>query len=115
MRFIEKFKIEVLVLGAPGYPKRLLNCYDAPLLLYFRGKADLNAEKIVSIIGTQNDPDYGKDIKEEYIKESMAPYKVLIVSGLAYGVDSIAHKLALKQDLPNRGYSGSWGATGSCG
>ncbi len=102
IRFIEKYKIEVLVLGAPGYPKRLLNCYDAPLLLYFRGKADLNAEKIVSIIGTRNNTDYGKESAREII-EDLAPYKVLIVSGLAYGVDSIAHKLALKQDLPTVG------------
>jgi DNA processing protein len=102
IRFIEKYKIEVLILGAPGYPKRLLNCYDAPLVLYFRGNADLNAEKVVSIIGTRNNTDYGKESAKKII-EDLVPYKVLIVSGLAYGVDSIAHKLALKQDLPTVG------------
>ncbi|HET9055648.1 MAG TPA: DNA-processing protein DprA [Chitinophagaceae bacterium] len=100
--FIEKYKIETLIIGEEKYPKRLLNCYDAPTLLYYRGNANLNAEKIVSIVGTRNNTEYGKLVTEKLIDE-FANHDILIVSGLAYGVDSIAHKLAMKSHLKTVG------------
>jgi DNA processing protein len=100
--FIEKYKISALTIHDKSYPKRLLNCYDAPTIIYFRGNADLNAEKIISIIGTRNNTDYGKEMVSEII-ESLAPLRVLIVSGLAYGVDSVSHRFAIKCDLATVG------------
>jgi DNA processing protein len=100
--FLEKNKITALVLGDEKYPKRLLHCYDAPTLLYYRGQADLNTSKIVSIVGTRNNTEYGKQVTEKLI-EDLAHHQILVVSGLAYGVDSIAHKLALKNQLKTVG------------
>lgn len=96
--FIEKYKITPLFLTDEHYPKRLLNCYDSPPLLYYRGNADLNTSRIVSIVGTRNNTAYGKQVCEQFIAHMQAE-KILIVSGLAFGVDTIAHKAALKHDL----------------
>jgi DNA processing protein len=100
--FIEKYKISPLFLTHPHYPKRLLNCYDPPTLLYYRGNADLNAAKIISIIGTRSNTEYGKQATETLLKE-LATENVLVVSGLAFGVDGIAHRAALKNNLSTIG------------
>lgn len=96
--FIEKYKITPLFITDKNYPKRLLNCYDSPLMLYYRGNADLNLSKVIAIVGTRNNSEYGKTVCEKLI-EDIAQQNVLIVSGLAFGIDSIAHKSALKNNL----------------
>lgn len=100
--FIEKYKITALFITDDGYPKRLLNCYDSPTLLYYKGNADLNASKIVAVVGTRSHTDYAKQVTEKLIKE-LAVENITIVSGLAYGVDAIAHKMAVKNNLPTIG------------
>lgn len=102
IEFIEKYKISPLFITDKKYPQRLLNCYDSPSLLYYRGTADLNASKIIAIVGTRNNSDYGKTICEKMI-EDLAAENVLISSGLAFGIDSIAHKTSLKNNLPTVG------------
>lgn len=97
--FIHKHQIQAITLQNPNYPQKLLHCYDAPTLLFYKGSASLNNQKIISIIGTRNNTDYGKQITEDII-EVLKPYNVLIVSGLAYGIDAIAHKAAIKNNLP---------------
>lgn len=94
IKFAEKHHIQCLFLTDENYPQRLLNCYDAPTLLYYRGNANLNHTKIISIIGTRNNTDYGKQITEKLVEELQA-YNVIIVSGLAFGIDAIAHKAAV--------------------
>lgn len=96
--FIEKYKIATLFINDKNYPQRLLNCYDSPVLLYYRGNADLNTSKIISIIGTRNNSEYGKHICDKMI-EDLAAENVLIVSGLAFGIDTLAHRAALKNKL----------------
>ena len=98
IKFIEKYKITPLFLTDENYPKRLLNCYDSPALLYYRGTADLNTSKIISIVGTRNNSDYGKQVCEKFI-DTLHAENILVVSGLAFGIDSIAHKAALKNNL----------------
>ena len=98
IEFIEKYKITPLFITDADYPKRLLNCFDCPSLLYYRGNADLNTAKIISIVGTRNNSAYGKLVCENLI-EGLRSENVLIVSGLAFGIDTIAHKSALKNDL----------------
>jgi len=100
--FIEKFKITPLFLTDEKYPKRLLNCYDSPTLLYYRGEADLNVSKIVAIIGTRNHTEYGKQLTEKLVAE-LAELNVSVISGLAYGIDAIAHKASLKNNLSTIG------------
>jgi DNA processing protein len=102
LAFIEKYKIMPLFLTDEQYPKRLLNCYDPPTLLFYRGSANLNSSKIIAVIGTRSNSDYGKQMTEK-ILEQLASYQPLVVSGLAYGIDAVAHKYAVKQQLPTVG------------
>ena len=98
IKFIEKYKITPLFLTDAAYPQRLLNCYDSPALLYYRGNADLNHPRIISLVGTRNNSDYGKTVCEKLIEELKGD-NIVIVSGLAFGIDTIAHKAALKNNL----------------
>ena len=100
--FIEKYKISPLFITDKNYPQRLLNCYDSPALLYYRGCANLNAAKIVSIVGTRNNSEYGKQVCEKMM-EGLSNQNILIISGLAFGIDTIAHKAALKNNLQTIG------------
>lgn len=102
IEFIHKFKIKPLFLTDKEYPQRLLNCYDNPALLYYKGNADLNTSKIVAIVGTRSNSDYGRSICEKLI-EDLAEEDILIISGLAFGIDSIAHRAALKNGLKTVG------------
>jgi len=100
--FAQKYNITPLFLAHEKYPKRLLNCYDPPTVLYYKGQADLNASRIVSIIGTRNKTEYGRLVTEQLVKD-LSVLNVLVVSGLALGIDTIAHKAALKNNLPTVG------------
>lgn len=102
VRFIEQYKITPLFITDKNYPQRLLNCYDSPLLLFYRGNADLNHSKIVSIVGTRNHSEYGRATCEKLVDE-LSHSNVLVVSGLAFGIDTIAHKAALKNNLSTVG------------
>ena len=105
IKFIEKYKIKPLFLTDENYPKRLLNCYDSPTLLFYKGDADLNASKVVAIIGTRNHTEYGKHQTDKLIKE-LTSQNILVVSGMAFGIDAIAHKAAIKNELTTIGVLG---------
>ena len=105
IKFVEKNEITPLFYLDSQYPKRLQHCHDSPMLLYYKGKADLNAPKVVGVVGTRNISDYGKYVTENVI-EDLSADNVLIVSGLAYGVDAAAHRAALKYDLATVGVLG---------
>jgi len=100
--FIEKYKITPLFITDTSYPQRLLNCYDSPTLLFYRGEANLNVSKVISVIGTRSHTDYGKQVTEKLMLD-LEGNNILVVSGLAYGIDVIAHKSALKNNLPTVG------------
>lgn len=100
--FIEKYKIRPLFISDPEYPQRLLNCYDAPILLYYKGNADLNCSKVVALVGSRSHTEYGKLVTEELLRE-LASHHILIISGLAYGIDAISHKNSVKNNLPTVG------------
>ncbi len=102
IKFIEKSKITPLFITDENYPQRLLNCYDSPTLLYYKGNANLNTIKIISIVGTRSNSDYGKNVCDKII-EDLAEQNVLIISGLAFGIDTIAHKASLKNKLKTVG------------
>ncbi|MDR0412609.1 MAG: DNA-processing protein DprA [Dysgonamonadaceae bacterium] len=102
--FIEKNKISPLFVKDANYPQRFKECVDAPVLLYFRGNADLNTAKIISIVGTRNASSYGREVTEKLLCDFANTYPgTLIVSGLAYGIDICAHRAALKNKLPTVG------------
>ncbi|MDP3393103.1 DNA-processing protein DprA [Sediminibacterium sp.] len=91
--FIQKHQITPLFITDENYPKKLLECPDAPTLLYYKGTANLNALKILSIVGTRMPTPYGHYVIENCLQA--LPKDVLIVSGLALGIDTIAHHTAL--------------------
>ena len=100
--FIEKNKISPLFITDENYPQRLLNCYDSPTMLYYKGNADLNISKIISVVGTRTNSDYGKSVCDKLI-EDLATENILVVSGLAFCIDTIAHKASLKNNLKTVG------------
>jgi DNA processing protein len=103
--FVEKNEVEVIFYTDSKYPKRLKNCNDAPVLLYAKGNADLNSQRIVSIVGTRNATDYGKQLCKTLIDE-LQQHHVLVVSGLALGIDVAVHKECLKLNTPTIGVLG---------
>ncbi len=105
LNFIEKHKIEVLFFTDDSYPRRLRDCADAPILLYYKGTASLNHPRIVSIVGTRRATAYGKMLCRQ-LAETLKPYDVLIVSGLAYGIDVTTHKESLACEIPTIGVLG---------
>src|SRR5437763_910347 len=105
LAFIEKYKIQTLFLTDKDYPQRLLNCYDSPSLLFYKGSADLNASKIIAIVGTRSYSEYGKQFTESLVKD-LAEQNILIVSGLAYGIDAIAHRASIKNGISTLGVVG---------
>jgi len=102
LKFIDKNGIDVIFYSDNNYPKRLRNCNDSPVLLYTKGNADLNSQHIISIVGTRNATEYGKQLCKQLIEE-LQQYNVLIVSGLALGIDVAAHKESLKLNVPTVG------------
>ena len=96
LTYMEEHNIRALTLTDDDYPQRLTECQDAPIILYYKGNADLNQAKIVSIVGTRQCTQYGQDLIHRFIADlRQACPQVLIVSGLAYGVDIHAHREAL--------------------
>jgi len=105
VEFMLKHNIKPLFYLDENYPRRLKECYDSPLMLYHKGNADLNAQRIVGIVGTRNATDYGKSVCEKIVDE-LAALDVLVVSGLAYGIDICAHKASLEKGLKTVGVLG---------
>jgi len=100
LAFVVKNKIQLLFFTDPGYPQRLTQCIDAPVLLYAKGKTDLNREKVISIVGTRNATKQGEDFCRDFIRDTSLKFPdIQIVSGLAYGIDICAHRAALQQGL----------------
>jgi DNA processing protein len=94
MEFMNKYGISHYFYLDQGYPLRLKQCIDSPLMLYYKGNADLNHQRIVSIVGTRRATNYGKSQCHQII-EGLVSMGVLVTSGLAYGIDTAAHKAAL--------------------
>lgn len=96
IEFMEKHGVTPLTLSDIRYPQRLVECADAPLVLYYKGTADLNSAKILSVVGTRHATQYGANTIGKMIRElkELCP-DTLIISGLAYGVDIMSHRAAL--------------------
>ncbi len=102
IEFITKNKIKTFYFLDSDYPERLKHCIDGPIMAYYKGNADLNASKILAIVGTRKASSYGKSICKSMIAD-LKDLDVLIVSGLAYGIDTIAHKESIKQEMQTVG------------
>lgn len=104
LEFDNAHAIHPLTMACADYPERMRNCDDAPIVLFYRGNADLNQRRIVSVVGTRHCTAYGQDIINNFCQslKELCP-DVLIVSGLAYGVDICAHRNALKNGFDTVG------------
>lgn len=103
--FIEKNNIKTLFYTQPEYPARLLNCEDGPLLLFYKGSSELNKSRVVAIVGTRRATNYGRGRCEEIVR-CLEGMDVIIVSGLAYGIDSCAHRIAVDLGIETTGVLG---------
>jgi DNA processing protein len=102
IKFIEKHNIQAIFFTESNYPHRLKECDDGPPMLYYKGNADLNAQKVVAVVGTRNATEYGKEVTKKLVKD-LAAQNVLVMSGLAYGIDIYAHNAALDNNLQTIG------------
>ena len=98
--------IQVITLSSSHYPERLRQIYDAPVVLFYRGDAVLDAPRVIGIVGTRRATDYGRRVTEELVG-ALAAHNALIVSGLAYGIDIAAHRAALRAGIPTVGVMAS--------
>lgn len=104
LSFIEQHHIQTYIYGSEGYPTRLLECPDAPSVLFKVGDTDLNSARIVSIVGTRTCTLYGRDMVHRFVSElkELVP-DVVIISGLALGIDVESHKASLENNIPTVG------------
>jgi len=104
MEFAAKHRVRILTIHDEEYPSRLRECDDAPLVLYTCGQVRFNAPHVVGIVGTRKATDYGRALCETFVRDLAASDQdVLIVSGLAYGVDIAAHRASLANNVSTVG------------
>lgn len=100
LEFIEKHQIKTYFYKDENYPYRLAQCVDAPLILYAKGNVNVNPKHVVSVVGTRMPSERGKDWCRRFILDLANKMPdVTIVSGLAYGIDVIAHKAAMESGI----------------
>ena len=102
LRRAERDGVEILFYTNKRFPTRLRQLPDAPALLYYQGTADLNAPKTVALVGTRQATDYGREQTEALVR-GLVPHSPLVISGLAYGIDILAHRAALQEGLATVG------------
>ncbi|QNF35198.1 DNA-protecting protein DprA [Adhaeribacter swui] len=106
IKLAEEQQVQLLFYTNPAYPNRLKHLADAPCLLFYKGNVDLNHSKMVSIVGTRQATDYGRRITEKIVTD-LQKHQPVIVSGLAYGIDILAHRAAVAAGLPTLGIMAS--------
>jgi len=97
-----KENVKVTFYTDPDYPKRLKQTNDAPAVLFIKGNCDLEQQRIISIVGTRKATTYGKQVVKELV-EDLSDLNVIVVSGLAYGIDIETHKQCLQHSVPTIG------------
>lgn len=102
LEFLEKENLEALIISDEGYPERLKQCIDAPLVLFKKGNFKINEQRVISIVGTRRMTNYGLAFLKEFLTE-IKVYNPIIISGMAYGIDICAHREALNNNLSTVG------------
>jgi len=102
LEFIKSNNIKASFFQEENYPDRLKHCIDSPVLIFSAGNINLKNKKIISIVGTRQVTSYGMEFCRKLI-EDLAPLDPVIVSGFAYGVDIVAHQLAMEHNLQTIG------------
>jgi DNA processing protein len=84
LKFIDRYNVQPYFITSPNFPKRLLHCYDPPVLLFLKGSIDLNFSRSVAIVGTRSNSNYGKMVTENFVQD-ICNADPVIISGLAFG------------------------------
>ena len=101
IEFLDQHRIKALYFEDSAYPVRLRECEDAPILIYVRGSKGLDMKRAISVVGTRRASSYGKDLCRSIVLDlSQRIEDLVIVSGLAFGIDVIAHRAALEAGIP---------------
>jgi DNA processing protein len=104
VEFNTKFGVRTIFFLDQDYPKRLIHCEDSPVTIFTLGNCNYNSTKIISIVGTRKATNYGKDFCKQLITDfKNSGIEILVVSGLAYGIDIAAHKAAIDENIPTTG------------
>jgi DNA processing protein len=98
LEYIEKESVKALHFYEDAYPERLKHCIDAPLYIFYKGNVDLNAQHVMSVVGTRSSTVYGRTMCSKIIKKMNIP-GLQVVSGLAYGIDTAAHQAAVEDNI----------------
>lgn len=105
LHFMQQHQIQSFFFRETSYSRRLKQCGDSPCMLYSKGNVELNAHHYLAVVGTRNATPYGKKVCEELI-ESLAGKDIVVVSGMAFGIDIFVHQLCLKYDIATIGVLG---------
>jgi len=92
---LNKNKIDILSYWDKNYPERLKKIYDPPAFLFIKGSIIPQDDLSIGIVGSRATSQYGKSVTEQFSSE-LADLKFTIISGMARGIDSVAHRAALK-------------------
>ncbi len=103
LQFIHEKGINAISWYDANFPRRLKQCIDSPVLLFTKGTTNWEAQRLVSIVGTRKATPYGLDCTEQLIAEMATKGNYIVISGLAYGIDTIAHRACLKHHVPTWG------------
>lgn len=106
LRFLIKNEIEPIYYTDKAYPIRLEQCEDAPMMLFKKGTCELNPRKIIAMVGTRNATDYGREFCESFLDSISEVPGLVVVSGLAHGIDAIVHRCCLDFGIPTIGVLG---------
>ncbi len=107
LNFLTRIGGRAIPYSSKDYPSRLRECDDAPFILYTKGNMDFNTQHVIGIVGTRKMTNYGKEICEEIISDLADKHPdLLVISGLAHGVDGCAHRKALDLGLSTIGVVG---------
>lgn len=106
VNYILKHNIATYFYLDAEYPRRLKQCADAPILLYGRGKNDINAPRMVSVVGTRTASPYGIGLCESFLQQIIGK-EITVVSGMAYGIDICAHQFCVRNNIPTIGVLGN--------
>ena len=99
--FVRDNNIKALFAGDDSYPVRLAECDDAPAMLFVIGRAEPRPAHVVSVVGTRHCTSYGVDFTSRLVQDLADTLdEIVIISGLAYGIDICAHRAAVKAGIP---------------
>lgn len=98
--FCTKNDIDIILHSSEFYPEKLKNCIDSPLVLFKKGNYSFNQKLHIGLVGTRKMTSYGKKFIESFL-DDLSSQNITIVSGLAYGCDIEAHRIAIRNEIPN--------------